>query len=119
MPGPEKLIVVLLAMLAACASTEGARPRDMSVAEHEAAARHEERKNAPGDAAAHRSAAETLRGEEAWACAGIAEANRESSPLRPEMIDSVSRLYATTTSSKTGSQQRLVGALMPFAPRLR
>ena len=112
MPGLIKLGLALLAMLVACASTSGASPHDMSVAGHESAAREEEKKAAPGEAAAHRAAAEALRGEEAWACAGIAEADRDASPLRPEVIESVSRLEDTTISTKTGPPHRLVGAVI-------
>lgn len=111
----------IAAVLGACA-TPGARPGDMSVAGHEAAAVRWT--SAPGgagaesslkDAEAHRAAAQTLRGREALACQGLAASDRYVSPFAHlRDIERATPLYATVTGWKTGARAQLSGATVRF-----
>ncbi len=109
-------IALLAPLLGACA-TSGARPKDMSVAGHEAAARAEEQGVPAVDsdsarerrAADHRAAAQTLREDEQRACAGIPEHERDVWPLAAYEVSSVAPLYSTPTKN---SPQRLEGAVV-------
>lgn len=61
-------------------------------------------------AADHRAASQALRDAEASACAGIAEADRDVSPLqRPAVVTGVEELR-TSGSARAGIPGRLVGA---------
>lgn len=125
-------------LAAGCATTPGARPHDMGVAAHEAAARTEDARAArlaaspapPSEegrreserrrrmADDHRAAAGALRVAEAAACNGISDRDRDASPmlaLRSE-IEQVEPLRETPrlgpSSSYGNSSPVLAGAVV-------
>ena len=120
MRSPIAPLLAVLIGVAACASTPGARPEDMSAAGHDAAAAREEARVAwaadPGEAqrlrkmaADHRAASATVRDAEASACANLSEADRAMSPFEHYRdIASVEPIYV-------GARYRhLVGATIRF-----
>jgi hypothetical protein len=148
-------MTLLTASIAACATTPGAAPQDMSAAQHEAVARNEETSaqihaarynpdasastelcSSEGDcrpwpsnptaehleeakkyqkmAADHRAGSQALREAEARACAGLADADRDTTPFaHRDDIASVEPLTVNVSSGK-GHVARNEGAVITF-----
>lgn len=142
--------------LGACASTPGARPDDMSTAQHEKAAAAHESESSPHAAvyqpaaqvttdhchagrpcwtstrnptaehqadaekhrkmaADHRGAADVLRKAEAQTCAGLADADRDTSPFdRREDITSVAPATMMLPAGAKSQTSHVVGATVTF-----
>jgi hypothetical protein len=106
----DRLILSSFALLlVGCGGTPGAQPHDMSVAQHEAAARGSAK---PNEAADHRAAAAALADAETRACSGLPAETRGVSPFEhSEDLAGVAPLVETVGTPKS-PVTRTAGAIV-------